>query len=94
MKFKTLSLLMAAVMTASVAVGSAVPASAASAASASTGEFAAPTQTPPNYSENKIYFYANPNLWKNVSTPTFYLYSYSEDFELFPWGSKKCKMTN
>ncbi len=94
MKFKTLSLLMAAVMTASIAVGSAVPASAASAASASTGEFAAPTQTPPNYSENKIYFYANPNLWKNVSTPTFYLYSYSEDFELFPWGSKKGKMTN
>lgn len=48
---------------------------------------------PPSGSGNKVYFYADPSLWKNYKTFTMYFYEHGGD-TLITWGSKKGNMTD
>lgn len=43
--------------------------------------------------DNSIYFYANPKLFRNFNYIYMYLYEHNNS-EIFPWGSKKAKMTD
>ena len=48
-------------------------------------------------SDGKLYLYADPEVWKNTEQATVYFYTHSPDGSedaLFPWGSKKGKMTD
>ena len=45
----------------------------------------------PSGNGNKLYFYVNPNLWKNYKTIYCYLYDH-KDGEIITWGSKKGAM--
>lgn len=44
-------------------------------------------------SDGKVYFYADPNYWKNFKDAYVYLYDRAEG-ETIAWGSKKGKMTD
>ena len=50
--------------------------------------------TPPNYTKNKIYFYADPVYFKNFKNITVYFYNHETDSSITTWGSNKGKMTN
>lgn len=49
--------------------------------------------TLPSGSGNKVYFYADPSLWKYFKNITMYIYEHGGD-TLITWGSKKGNMTN
>ena len=55
--------------------------------------YSAPTDSIPNYSSSKIYFYANPDIWRYFEHITMYIFEHGGD-QLISWGSKKGRMIN
>lgn len=89
---RILSVTLAGIMAASV-----IPMALVSASATKANDVVSADNSPQweQKSDGKVYFYANPDYWKNFKDACVYLYDRDVDEgEMIIWGSKKGKMTN